>query len=213
MEIIALGDAPYIVALIRSVAVLRAGGVVVAPTDTVYGLLCDGANAAAVEKMFAIKHRSREKAFPIFARDIAAARQYAYIADAKAKFLEKIWPGAVTAVFHHKEKLPVALTGGRDTIGMRIPDHPFIMALLAKMDTPLAQTSANISDASPAHTAAEAAAYFEGQEIKPDLIVDGGTVSGVASTVVDCTGVAPLILRSGVVSKSDIDRLLEKALD
>lgn len=209
METITLGNMPYVRALIQAVIVLQAGGVVVAPTDTVYGLVCDAANTAAVEKMFAIKNRPREKAFPVFVRDIAAARRHAYISDAKAMMLEQIWPGAVTAIFHHKEKLPAVLTGGRDTLGIRIPDHPFIAALLAKIDTPLAQTSANISDATPARTAAEA--YFEKNPNQPDLVIDGGAVSGVASTVVDCTGASPLILRSGVISKSDIDRLLADA--
>ncbi len=211
MEVIALNDAPYVPALMRAISVSQAGGVIVAPTDTVYGLLCNGTDEAAVRKMFAIKHRPQEKAFPIFVRDIAMARQYAYISDAKAKFLAEVWPGAVTAVFHHKEKLPEALTGGRDTIGIRIPNHPFIAALLEKLDMPLAQTSANISDGAPAKTAAEAAAYFEKNPDQPDVVVDGGSVSGISSTVVDCTGASPLILRSGLVSKADIDRMLGNA--
>lgn len=211
MEIISLDTTVLAVATEHAAGVLRAGGVVVAPTDTVYGLLCDGTNAVAVEKMFAIKHRPQEKAFPIFVRDITAARRYAYISDVKARLLAAVWPGAVTAIFHHKEKLPAVLTGGRDTLGIRIPDHQFIAALLAKMDMPLAQTSANISDAPPARTAADAAAYFEGRETKPDLMVDGGEVSGVSSTVVDCTGASPLILRSGIVSKADIDRMFGNA--
>lgn len=211
METISLDTIVPAVAAEHAAGVVRAGGVVVAPTDTVYGLVCDAANAAAVEKMFAIKNRPREKSFPVFVRDIAAARRYAYISDAKTGMLEKIWPGAVTAIFHHKEKLPPVLTGGHDTIGIRIPDHPFIAALLVKIDTPLAQTSANISDAPPARTAAEVAAFFERRDTKPDLVIDGGEVSGVASMVVDCTGTSPLILRSGMVSKDDIDRLLAGA--
>lgn len=211
METVALGDAPYVTALMRAVSVLQAGGVIVVPTDTVYGLLCDAANATALEKMFAIKHRPREKAFPIFVRDIAHARRYAYISDVKAKFLARVLPGPVTAVFHHKEKLSAALTGGRDTIGIRIPDHPFITVLLEKLAVPLAQTSANISDAAPARTAAEATAYFEKNPDRPDIIIDGGPVSGVSSTVIDCTGVSPLILRSGIISKADIDRMLGDA--
>lgn len=191
----------------RIAAVIAAGGVVVVPTDTVYGLVCNAADEAAVRRMFAIKCRPLEKAFPIFVRDIAAARRWAYISDTKARMLESVWPGAVTAVFHHKEKLPPVLTGGRDTIGIRIPDHLFIAALLAKIDTPLAQTSANISDAPPARTAAEAALYFEGGRERPDRLVDGGDTPGISSTVVDCTGVSPIILRSGIVSPEDIDRM------
>ncbi|MFY9462936.1 MAG: L-threonylcarbamoyladenylate synthase [Candidatus Sungiibacteriota bacterium] len=211
MEAIALGGVPYAVALMRAIAVVQAGGVIISPTDTVYGLVCNGFNESAVRKMFAIKHRPQEKAFPIFVRDIAMARRYAYISDVKARMLEKIWPGAVTAVFHHKEKLPPVLTGGRNTIGIRILDHPFLAALLAKLDMPLAQTSANIAELPPARTAAEAAAYFEKNPDQPDLIIDGGEISSISSTVIDCTGASPLILRSGIVSKADIDRLLGNA--
>ncbi len=196
------------VAVEKAAEVLRAGGVVVAPTDTVYGLICNAADDTAIRKMFVIKRRPQEKAFPIFVRDIAHARRYAYISDAKAKFLAAVWPGALTAIFNHKEKLPAALTGGRDTIGIRIPDHPFVAALLGRLDMPLAQTSANIAGLPAARTAAEAIAYFEKNQDQPDLIIDGGSVSGVSSTVIDCTGVSPLILRSGIVSKADIDRML-----
>ncbi len=211
METITLDDASYVIALMRAVVVLQAGGIIAAPTDTVYGLLCDAADETTVRNMFAIKKRSQERAFPIFVRDISMARQYAYISDAKAKFLTEVWPGALTAIFHHKEKLPAVLTGGRDTIGIRIPDHPFVAGLLEKLDMPLAQTSANISDAPPAKTAAQAAAYFEKNQDQPDLIIDGGEISGVSSTVVDCIGEHPMILRSGIVSKADIDRMLEDA--
>lgn len=194
--------------LARVAAVIRGGGVVAVPTDTVYGLIADARDEKAIQRMFAIKNRPREKAFPIFVRDIVVARQYAYIADVKARLLASVWPGAVTAIFHHKEKLPAVLTGGRDTIGIRIPNHPFVAALLEKLDMPLAQTSTNIADMPPAKTAAEAVMYFEKNQDQPDLVIDGGEVSGISSTVVDCTGVSPLILRSGIVSKADIDRML-----
>lgn len=206
MQTITLTRAPFADALIRAITAIQAGGVIVSPTDTVYGLMCSAADEAAIRKMVAIKHRPDKKAFPIFVRDIATARRLAYISDAKAKFLEKIWPGPVTAVFHHKEKLPDVLTAGKDTIGIRIPDHPFIASLLARLDPPtggaLAQTSANISNMPPAKTAAEVLAYFENHADQPDLVIDGGTLSGAPSTVIDCTGASPLILRSGVMSKN-----------
>lgn len=73
----------------------------------------------------------------IFVRDIAMARRYAYISDAKAKFLERVWPGPVTVIFHHKENLPKAQTGGLDTIGLRMPDDPFLLETLKRVDTPI----------------------------------------------------------------------------
>lgn len=192
----------------RVAEAIEKGGVVAVPTDTVYGLVCDARNEDAIKRMFAMKGRPQEKAFSVFVKDIAMARRYAYISDAKTKFLQRVWPGAVIAVFHHKEKLPAALTGGKDTIGIRIPDHPFLSALLDRLDFPLAQTSANISVMPPAKNADEIVGYFKDAVTEPDFIVDAGEFSGAPSTVVDCTGASPLILRSGIVSKMDIDRML-----
>ena len=207
METITLTQGNHTDILGRLDVLIRAGRVAVVPTDTVYGLVCDARNEQAVQKMFAVKKRPDEKAFPIFVKDIAMARRYGSISDAKARFLERVWPGALTAVFHHKEKLPAVLTGGGDTIGMRMPDHAFLLELLARLELPLAQTSANISGMPPAKTAAEVAAYSENSPDQPDLIIDGGTAPGISSAVIDCTGVSPLILRSGIVSKADIDRM------
>jgi len=194
--------------------VLRDGGVAAVPTDTVYGLVCDARNEDAVRRMFAMKKRIQEKAFPIFVKDIAAARYYVYISDAKARFLEKVWPGAVTVVFRHKQKLPAILTGGRDTLGIRVPDHPLLRELLARLDPPaggpLAHTSANISAQPPAKNAEEVKRYFEGAGGEPDLIIDGGALQGAASTVIDFTGAEPIILRAGPVSKQDLDALLSR---
>lgn len=192
-------------------AMIRSGLVVAVPTDTVYGLICDARNDAAIQRMVAIKKRPREKAFPIFVKDIAASRLLVYISDAKARFLEKVWPGAVTVVFQHKGKLPPVLTGGKDTLGIRIPDHPFLSQLLGRLDFPLAQSSANISDRPAAKTAQEAAAYFENEKEQPDLIVDGGPTPGASSTIIDFTGQEPIVVRAGPITKSDLDALLKKA--
>lgn len=195
--------------LIDMEQVLRAGGTVVAPTDTVYGILGDATNEEAIQKIFAIKQRPQEKVFPIFVKDIATARRYAYISDAKARFLEKVWPGAVIMVFHHKGKLPSVLTGGLDTLGVRIPDHPFLQQLLGKFDTPLVQTSANITSKPTAQNIEEIKSYFADQAVQPDLVVDAGEIVGQSSTVIDFTCNEPIILRSGLISKSDLDALVK----
>ena len=118
----------------------------------------------------------------------------------------------MTVIFDHKEKLPEALTGGKNTIGIRISSHPFVRALLEKLDAPVAQTSANISDRAPAHTAAEVVAYFGENQDQPNLLIDGGAVPGVSSTVIDLTSGNPIIRRAGVMAKSDLDRLLADLL-
>lgn len=195
------------------IRILTSGDLAVVPTDTVYGLVADATNEAAVRRMFAMKQRPEEKVFPIFVKDIAVARYYGCISDAKARFLEDVWPGPVTVVFQHKDKLPLVLTGDKDTLGIRIPDHPFLSRLLGRLDFPLAQTSANISDRPTAKTAAEVAAYFEKEKEQPDLIVDGGSLHGASSTVIDFTGKEPIILRAGPIAKSDLDALLDRTED
>ena len=123
----------------QALRVLEAGGVAVVPTDTVYGMVGAADNEIAIKTLFAIKKRDREKFVLLFVKDIAQARTIAYISDVKARFLEKIWPGAVSIIFQHKAKLASNISGD-DTIGMRMPAHSFVSILLEKWGRPLAQT-------------------------------------------------------------------------
>jgi L-threonylcarbamoyladenylate synthase len=188
--------------------ILTSGGVVIGPTDTVYGIFGKATDSRIIKKIFKMKGRHPEKAFPIFTKDIATARKLAYISDIKAKFLEKVWPGPVTVVFHHKEKLPQIITGGLSTIGIRIPNHQFLRELLKRLDFPLVQTSANVSGKPPAKNVEEVKEYFDKQKIRPDLIIDGGEIIGQASTVINFTGREPIILRFGAVTKEELERSL-----
>lgn len=199
--------------------ILRSGGVVVVPTDTVYGIIGRADRAEVIRKIFKIKIRPSEKAFPIFVKDVSEARKLAYIADSKAAFLKRIWPGPLTVVFQHKEKLPKILTGGKETIALRIPDDAFLLELLGRVDFPLVQTSANISDKPLAKNIQEIKEYFVplrgisrrgiDKEVKPDLVLDGGEIKGKASTVIDYTGKEPMILRTGLITREELDRILE----
>lgn len=186
---------------------LRAGKLVIAPTDTVYGILGRADDEETTKKIFAVKKRSEEKALPIFIKSVVEARRFAYISDAKAKFLETIWPGPVTAVFHHKEKLPKILTGSKDTIGMRIPNHQWLLLLLADIPFPLAQTSANISGEPPAKNGDEVLRYFSDSPNAPALLIDGGEITRTSSTVVDYTREHPLLIRAGVTTRVELERI------
>ncbi|MDP3771970.1 MAG: L-threonylcarbamoyladenylate synthase [bacterium] len=212
MEIVALEHSVPPELITCAVALLRGGGVAILPTDTVYGMVCDASNAAAIRRMFALKKRPKEKAFPVFVRDIPTARRLAYIADAKARFLERVWPGAVTVLFNHKGKLPKVLTGGSQKIGMRMPDHPLLRALLDEYAAPLAQTSANTSGAPPAKTSEEVCAYFPDGGDEPDLFVDAGAIAGAASTIIDYSGNQTLLVRTGVMSRERLDELFKSML-
>lgn len=204
METISLNEINLSAAIAKAVVVLQVGDIVIGPTDTVYGIFGNATNEEAIKKIFALKQRSQKKALPIFIKDIGMARQYAYISDAKVKFLEKIWPGAVTVIFHHKGKLPKILTPEKNTIGLRIPDHSLLIELLARLDFPLIQTSANISGKPPAKNLKEIEEYFDLQELKPDLVIDAGEIFSASSAVIDFTRNEPIIVRSGVITKKDL---------
>jgi L-threonylcarbamoyladenylate synthase len=196
MRIISLSDTNEHVAAQEVADVIRQGGVAAIPTDTVYGLIGLADRPEAIQKMFTIKKRPKEKAFPVFIRDVAMVRRYAYISDAKARMLERVWPGAVTVIFHHKEKLPLELTAGGDKIAVRIPNNQFLRLILSRFDVPLSQTSANISGKPPAKNMDEIKGYFEGSE-QPDIAVDAGEINGSASTIIDFTGSDPVMVRMG----------------
>lgn len=209
MRILKLTEENYFGVFLETEKILRDGGVVATPTDTVYGLLARADNSRAVKKIFAIKERAENKPLPIFVKDIASARQYAYVSDTKAKFLEKVWPGKVTMVFHYKGKLVKELTGGQETIGLRVPDHSLLLNLLEKLDFPLAQTSANLAGKPPAKNAEDVKKYFAGQISQPDLVIDGGELKGDPSVVIDFTRDKPVVLRTGILNKSDFDQTMQ----
>lgn len=213
MRAIKLKIENYDDALVASERVLRSGGVIAAPTDTVYGFIGNATDAHAIKKIFEIKQRSNEKAIPVFIKSIAEARRLAYISDAKARFLERVWPGAITVVFHHKNKLPPILTGNNDTAALRIPNHPFLLELLKRLDFPLAQTSANISGMPPARNAEEIKNYFQKSIAKPALIIDGGLMNAAPSALIDYTGATIRVLRMGGTSLNELHELLTRVGD
>ncbi|OHA09006.1 MAG: threonylcarbamoyl-AMP synthase [Candidatus Sungbacteria bacterium RIFCSPLOWO2_01_FULL_60_25] len=192
------------------VNLLQRGGVVAVPTDTVYGLVADATRESAVKKIFRIKARSYQKALPVFVRDAAMAKHYAFI-DAKVmKLLEELWPGKTTVVLRKKDAMPDGVTGGMKTVGFRISDHPFIRALTAAYPHPLAETSANLSGSEPAQSPSEVQNTFHRHIPEPDLLVDGGRIASAGpSTVLDLTMPSnPKILRMGAITKGELDKIL-----
>ncbi|KKW18815.1 MAG: hypothetical protein UY78_C0021G0002 [Parcubacteria group bacterium GW2011_GWA1_53_13] len=208
MKVISLTHENAHDALSEAEAAIRSGEILILPTDTVYGIAGSAKDERAIKKAFSIKKRPEEKAFPVFVESIPAARRIANISDVKARFLESVWPGPVTVVFDKKEILPAVLTGMKNTIGIRIPDYPFLAKLLSFFDFPLFQTSANISSLPPARTKQDVFEYFGEANPKIALFVDAGNLSGAPSTVIDYTSDHPIILRSGHISKAELDRLL-----
>lgn len=189
----------------RAVEVLRSGGLVAFPTDTVYGLGAMAFNAAAVEMIYIAKGRKEEKAIPILIGDPEDLEQVAIHVPENAKTLAMhFWPGALTLVVPKNPGLPESVSVS-NTVGVRNPDHDLARALLHAAG-PMAVTSANRSGEPNPVTAEDVLADLNGRIA---LILDGGkTPGGIPSTVVNCTGTEPLILRAGPISKVEIWKIL-----
>jgi len=177
--------------------IIRQGGVVVSPTDTVYGLLADATNATAIKKIFKIKKRPKEKPIPLFIKDIKMAKRFAYINKKQENLLKLFWPGKVTAVLKRKNNLPRIIFGNEKTIGLRIPNFRLINTLLKKLDRPLTGTSANISGKPASTKIREVLKQFKSAKEKPDLILNYGNLKfSLPSIVIDLTSKTTKILRT-----------------
>ncbi len=186
------------VAVDRTIEVLRAGGVVVLPTDTVYGLAASAANAVATAQLFARKGRSADVPLAVLCATAEQAFGLAQtpVGAAVSRLAERHWPGPLTLVLQRRSDLGWSLGHPTDTVGVRCPDHPFIRAVAGTVG-PLATTSAN-RHGSPTPTTAVAAATDLDGEV--DLVIDGGELIGTPSTVVDATAETLRVLRQGAVT-------------
>jgi L-threonylcarbamoyladenylate synthase len=181
--------------------ILQQGGLVAFPTDTVYGLGSLAFNQQAIESIYTAKQRPIEKAIPILIADIDEAGKVAdSIPELARQLTRRFWPGPLTCILPKKQTLPPAVSATA-TVGVRVPDLEITRALL-RLAGPMAVTSANISGAQSPTTAREVYDQLQG---RIPLIIDGGaTPGGISSTVVDCTGATPAILREGPVSMEQI---------
>ncbi len=188
-------------ALDRALAVLRAGGLVAFPTDTVYGLGALAFNSEAVESIYVAKSRESEKSIPILLADAASLDLIADEVPLMARRLAKrFWPGPLTLVVKKNPRLPEAVSA-TGTVGVRVPDHD-VAHLLLKAAGPMAVTSANLSGLASPSTADDVLAQLKG---RVPLILDGGrTPGGVPSTVIDCTHSEPLLLRLGPITLDSV---------
>lgn len=192
-------DSPQ--ALETATKILREGGLVAFPTDTVYGVGALAFDAAAVQSIYEAKGRSGEKAIPVLVGDPQDLDKVtASLPDAARRLAMRFWPGPLTLVVGKHAALPAAVSA-TDTVGVRMPNHPVALALLRKTG-PMAVTSANLSGRANPSTADEVLAQLGG---RIGLIIDGGTTpGGVPSTVLDCTQPDPAVLRDGPVKMEDI---------
>lgn len=185
-------------ALSASFFVLSQGGVLLVPTETVYGLVTRYDNLAGRERIFAMKQRPAEKQLQMLAANLEMAVQAGLDPDPRLELLvHRFFPGPLTVV----------CKAGAGTIGLRIPEYPFVLELIRRIGFPLAATSANRSGEPAAATASDALAGLRGE---PDVLVDAGMVSGRSSTVVSLLGPRPEVLRPGPISLEEIEAALAR---
>jgi L-threonylcarbamoyladenylate synthase len=195
----------------HAVGVLRAGGLVAFPTETVYGLGVDASSADAVQRLYAVKGRPPDHPVIVHLGDAALLDEWGVgITDSARTLARTFWPGPLTVVVRRAAHVPDAVTGGLDTVGLRVPDQPLALALLQAFGGGVAAPSANRFGRVSPTTAADVWADL-GDDV--DVVLDGGPCRvGVESTIVDCSRAEPAILRLGGVSRARVEEILGGAV-
>ena len=197
----ARGDQPPAEALKAAAEALRAGLAIALPTDTVYGLAADVSVPGATDRIFELKHRPHDVDLPVLVADADQALGLATaVPESAIALMTRFWPGAITLVIPRAPDLAADLGEDDATIGVRCPDHAVPRPLCAIVG-PLATTSANLHGEPTPETAGRVAEVF-GDALA--VVLDGGPCAGSASTVVDCTGVEPKLLREGRIAWDDV---------
>lgn len=184
--------------ILKIVSLLRKGGIIIYPTDTVYAIGCDINNVKAVQRIAALKGIKPEKAsFSMICRDLSNIATYAKVSDEVFKIMKRCLPGPFTFILNATTKLPNVLMNRRKTIGIRIPANYIVMAIVEELGNPLLTTSVHDDDEIVEYTT-DPELIHEKYCRSVDLVIDGGYGHNVASTVVDCTGDEPEIIRQGI---------------
>jgi L-threonylcarbamoyladenylate synthase len=194
----------------EGIEIIRKGGVLAYPTDTVYGLGAGIYVEAAIERIFNIKQRPPKMALPILLGDVSQVHDMARYLPAYAwRLIDRFWPGGLTLVVYRTGAVKDVITGGGDTVAIRIPAHPVPIALIKGSGLPIIGTSANISGRLAVLTAEDVRKQLDD---KVDLIIDSiPAPTGKESTVVDVTGEVAVILREGTISRDEIAQVTEVA--
>lgn len=197
--------------VVRGAELLRAGGLVAFPTETVYGLGADASNPQAMARLYAVKGRPAEHPVIVHFASAEAAFDWAQVVPAAARRLaEKFWPGPLTLILARAAKVGDFVTGAQDTVGLRVPAHPVAQALLHAFGGGVAAPSANrfgrVSPTTAAHVRADL-----GEDV--DLVLDGGAAEvGIESTIVDLSRGHPVLLRPGGIGVAELEAVLGAAV-
>ena len=189
--------------------ILKSGGLVAFPTETVYGLGGDALNPKASEKIYSAKGRPSDNPLIVHIADTASVWELAAEVSTQAQMLmEAFWPGPLTIIFKKKDIVPHETTGGLETVAIRMPSHPAAMKLIKDSGVYIAAPSANLSGRPSPTTAAHVEEDLSG---RIDMILDGGPVGiGIESTIIDMSTDTPTILRPGYITKDMLEEVLPK---
>ena len=203
----------------KAAEILRAGGLVAFPTETVYGLGADASNAVAVERLYAAKRRPAQHPVIVHFADAERAFEWAReVPPAARKLAARFWPGPLTMILKRSSRAGDFVTGAQDGVGLRVPSHPVAQELLrafggeqgGRRFSGVAAPSANIFGKLSSTVAAHVREDFSG---RVDLILDGGPSEvGIESTILDLSGGKPRLLRPGVISKLQLEKVLERKI-
>ncbi len=190
----------------EGISILKQGGLVAFPTDTVYGLGAWGNLGQAVERIYQVKERPRNMPLPLLLADTSQISEVAYPVPQIAWLLaHNFLPGALTLVLHKSNSVSDIITAGGITVAVRVPAHPIPVALARGLGAPIVGTSANLSGKPSSLTADEVYSQFGD---KVDFVIDGGRcLGGKESTIVDVTGEEPVVLREGAISAEELKRV------
>ena len=205
MQRIVLDGEPLGAAVAAAVGVLQKGGVVLYPTDTLYGLGADAFSDEAVDKVYEIKGRDERKPMHCIVADLAMAELYAYVDNDARLLMKQLLPGALTLILKKRPHVRRGIARGLDTIGIRIPNNELCLALAREFDRPYTATSANVAGLPPARSVEPIVRQLASAAASVDLIIDAGELPpSEPSTVVDLSGEAPVILREGEIPVVDV---------
>lgn len=190
----------------QAAKVIKQGGVVAFPTETVYGLGADAFNPLAVEKIFELKERPTFDPLIVHLHSIEQLNLVSSASDERVyKLADKFWPGPLTIILNKTEKVPDIVTSGLKTVGVRIPNNPIALELIRLSETPIAAPSANKFGRTSPTKAEHVKKYFS----KVDYILDGGsTTVGIESTIIKLNEKGFEILRSGIITKEDLEKII-----
>lgn len=193
--------------ILEAAEIIKKGGLVAFPTETVYGLGANGLNAEAVKKIFKAKGRPSDNPLILHIANFSMLEELALIENEKIKQVtDFFWPGPLTLVLPKKPQVPIVVTAGLDTVAVRMPDHPVALELIKAAQVPIAAPSANLSG-KPSPTMAHHVTKDLFGRI--DMVLDGGSTGvGLESTVLDMSSEVPMILRPGGVTKEQLEQLL-----